>query len=151
MLPALLALLLAAPPSIPPDKAAISRARFIADTDALFRRMDLNSNGQLDRSEIELFQRNQANDAAVARNRTTFAQLDTDKDGKLSQSEFDRFAPPPNTANATPMLTRMDVDRSQSISLTEHRAAMLINFNRLDTDRDGVVSQAEMKAGGLAR
>ena len=151
MLTALLALLLAAPSPHTPNKAAITRAKFISDTDALFRRMDLNANGQLDRTEIELFQRNQANDAAVARNRATFALLDTDKDGKLSQSEFDRFSPPPNTANATPMLTRMDVDRSQSISLAEHRAAMLSNFNRLDTDRDGVVSQAEMKAGGLAR
>ena len=38
------------------------------------------------------------------------------------------------------MLGRMDGNRDRQISLAEHRAAMLANFDRLDTNRDGVVS-----------
>ena len=151
MLTAFLALLLAAPSPAPANPPIIGRPKFIADMDALFRRMDANANGQLDRAEIERFEYDQAKEAAVARNRAAFAQLDSDHDGKLSPGEFDRFNPPPNTANATPMLTRMDRDRSQSISLAEHRTATLANFDRLDVDKDGIVTPAEMKAGGISR
>jgi len=133
------------------QQPAVSRARFISDMDSLFRRMDLDSSGQINRKEIEQFQRAQAESEARQRNRAVFAQLDTDKNGQLSPEEYDRFNPPPNTANATPMLTVMDRDRNQSISLVEHRQAKLINFDRLDTNKDGVVTPEELKAGGAVR
>jgi hypothetical protein len=31
----------------------------------------------------------------------------------------------------------------------EHRAATVANFDRLDADKDGIVTAAEMKAGGI--
>ena len=128
---------------------SISRARFISDMDAQFRAMDDDRNGQLDAAEIESSQRAQASREASKRNQTLFALLDTDKDGKLTAEEFDRFNnPPPNTANAAPLLGRMDSNRDRKISPAEHRAAMLLNFDRLDTDHNGIVTVAEMKAGG---
>ena len=130
---------------------SISRARFIADMDAQFRAMDSDRNGQLSAAEIEVSQRAQASGEASKRNRTLFTLLDTDKDGKLTAAEFDRFNnPPPNTANAAPLLARMDGNRDRQVSAAEHRAAMLVNFDRLDADHNGIVSAAEMKAGGAA-
>jgi Ca2+-binding EF-hand superfamily protein len=130
---------------------SISRARFIADMDAQFRAMDSDRNGQLSAAEIEVSQRAQASGEASKRNRTLFTLLDTDEDGKLTAEEFDRFNnPPPNTANAAPVLSRMDGNRDRRVSSAEHRAAMLVNFDRLDTDHNGIVSATEMKAGGAA-
>ena len=141
-------LLLSAGRAIGQD-GSISRARFIADMDAQFRAMDSDRNGQLSPAEIEGSQRAQASSEASKRNRTLFALLDTDKNGKLTAEEFDRFNnPPPNTANAAPVLARMDGNRDRQVSPAEHRAAMLVNFDRLDSDHNGVVSAAEMKAGG---
>ena len=34
----------------------------------------------------------------------------------------------------------MDGNRDQQVSLVEHRTATLANFDRLDTDRNGVVT-----------
>ena len=47
------------------------------------------------------------------------------------------------------MLSREDSNRDQQISLVEDRVATLANFDRLDADKDGVVTSAEMKAGGI--
>jgi hypothetical protein len=44
----------------------------------------------------------------------------------------------------------MDSNRDGQVSATEHRAAMLVNFDRLDTDHNGTVTAAELKAGGAA-
>jgi len=68
----------------------------------------------------------------------------------LSATEFSKLMSAPPTADATPMLTREDGNRDQKISLVEHRAATLANFDRIDADKDGVVTAAEMKAGGIA-
>jgi len=148
-IPAATILILAAPALAQPG--AISRAKFIADMDARFRALDDDGNGQLSPAEIEASQRAEASATASKRNSTLFALLDADKDGKLTPEEFDKLNnPPPNTANADLMLGRMDGNRDRQISVAEHRAAMLANFDRLDTNRDGIVGPAELKAGGAA-
>lgn len=137
----------------PPAAATVQplpRAQFIRDMDGEFRKMDADKNGQLARTEIEQYQKLQAVAQAAARNKATFAQLDTDKNGQLSPAEFARLVQPPPAANPQPMLARMDGNRDQQISLIEHRTATLANFDRVDTDKDGYVSAAEMKAGGIA-
>ena len=134
----------------PPAGAPLSRAKFIAGMDAEFRKMDADANGRLSRAEIERFQNVQALAQAQERNKALFAQLDADKNGRLSQAEFAKMATAASTANAQPMIARMDGDRDDQISQVEHRTATLANFDRLDTDRDRVVSPAEMKAGGIA-
>jgi Ca2+-binding EF-hand superfamily protein len=130
--------------------APLPRARFIADMDTEFRKMDADKNGQLTRLEIEQYQKLSALAQAEARNQALFAQLDADKSGQLSKAEFARLVTPPPPANAQPMLARKDGNRDNQISLVEHRAATLANFDRLDADKDGNVTAAEMKAGGIA-
>ncbi len=130
---------------------AISRAQFVAQMDSQFRKMDSDQNGQLTRAEIEKFQTEAAVAEAKARNRARFAELDTNKNGQLSPAEFAAAAPPPAAANGQPTIARGDRNRDQQISLAEHRIVTLANFDRLDTNRDGVVTPAEMKAGGIGR
>jgi Ca2+-binding EF-hand superfamily protein len=129
----------------------IPRAQFIAQMDSQFRSIDADKNGQLTRAEIEQHQQQSAVAEAKARNRAQFAELDVNKNGQLSPAEFAKLTPPAAAANAGPMLAREDINRDRQISLIEHRSATLANFDRLDADKDGVVSAAEMKAAGIAR
>lgn len=133
----------------PAGPKPLQRTAFLAEMDSQFRLMDSDKNGQLTRIEIEQFQKLQAVADAQARNRSLFMQLDVDKNGQISAAEFAKLVTPPPAANAGPMLSREDSNRDQQISLVEHRIAMLANFDRLDADRDGVVTPAEMKAGGI--
>ena len=129
--------------------APLPRAQFIAGMDGEFRKMDADKNGQLTRAEIEQFQTQQLAAQAQARNKALFAQLDKDKNGQLSKAEFATIATPAPVANAQPMIARMDGNRDSQISLSEHRIATVANFDRIDSDKDGVVTAAEMKAGGV--
>ena len=153
--PSLLALALLVPAPLLAQAAApaaqpIPRAQFIADMDVQFRKMDADKNGQLTRVEIEQFQKLTAIAEAQTRNRTLFAQLDADKNGQLSPAEFAKVTAPAPAANGQPMIARMDSNRDSQVNLIEHRTATLANFDRLDVDKDGVVTPAEMKAGGIA-
>jgi Ca2+-binding EF-hand superfamily protein len=126
----------------------MARAQFIAEMDSQFHTIDTDKSGQLTRPEIEQFDKLSADARAKARNRALFAQLDTNKNGQLSPTEFAALTPP-SVANPQPMLTREDLNRDGQISLVEHRSAALANFDRLDTDKNGVVSLTEMKAAGI--
>lgn len=128
----------------------IPRANFLADIDAEFRKMDADKNGLLTRVEIEQFQKLQAVAQSAARNSALFAQLDSDRNGQLSPAEFAKLSTPPEIQGAQSVLARMDGNRDGQISQVEYRTATLANFDRLDTDKDGVVTPAEMKAGGIA-
>lgn len=131
------------------SEAPLPRTQFMAGMDGEFRKMDADKNGQLTRTEIEQFQTQQLAAQARARNKALFGQLDKDKNGQLSQAEFERIATPAPVANGQPMIARMDGNRDSQISLAEHRTATLANFDRVDSNKDGVVTPAEMKAGGV--
>ncbi len=138
-----------AKPAAPAGGAPLARAQFITDMDSEFRKMDADKNGQLTKTEIEQYQKLQAVAQAAARNKALFTQLDTDKSGQLSKAEFAKIATPAPAANAQPILASRDVNRDGQVSLVEHRTATLANFDRLDSDKDGIVTPAEMKAGGI--
>lgn len=137
------------PPQQPAGPQPILRAAFIAQMDAQFGKMDADRNGQLTRTEIEQFEQQWALAEAQERNEALFDQLDVNKNGQLSAKEFAKLVTEPAAVSAGPMLSREDGNRDGQISLAEHRAATLANFDRLDADRDGVVSVDEMKAGGI--
>ena len=138
-----------AKPATAPAVQPIPRAVFLSNMDSEFKRMDTDRDGALSRKEIEDYQASQIIAAAQARKRALFAALDTDHNGVLSQAEFMRFPSNEQAPNAAPMIAHFDTNRDSKISQVEYRAGTLANFDRLDTDKDGVVTAAEMKAGGL--
>ena len=148
--PPLLLLALAVSSGTMAQSAPLPRAQFIAEMDGQFRKIDADKDGQLTRIEIEQFQKASIVAAARARNRALFAALDTDKSGQISPAEFLRV--PMNTPNANPaQILNFDTGRDGKVSLIEHRTATLANFDRLDTDKDGNVSPAEGRAGGVIK
>ena len=151
-LPIATAAMLAAAPNVAqtPASTTVSRIQYIASMDGEFRKMDADKNGQLTAIEIEQYQKLSAVAQAEVRNRAMFEQLDTDKSGQLSKTEFAKMITPPPAGNAQPILARMDSNRDRQVSLVEHRTATLANFDRLDADKDGNVTAAEMKAGGVS-
>ena len=118
--------------------------------DAQFRAQDPNGDGKLTRAEIEASERAKTLAAAQAQNRAIVAQLDADHNGVLYPNEFAGLVQSPPLPDVGPIMTRLDSNRDQVVTLVEYRAATLANFDRLDTDHDGVVTGAEMRAGGLA-
>jgi hypothetical protein len=134
----------------PAGPQPILRATFLAQMDAQFGKIDTDKNGQLTRTEIEQFEMDKALAEAQARNDALFDQLDVNKNGQLSAKEFAKLVTAPPKPNATPLLSREDSNRDGQISRIEHRTVTLANFDRVDSDKDGVVSAAEMKAGGVA-
>jgi Ca2+-binding EF-hand superfamily protein len=139
-------------PAAPPAQTApdLSRAQFIATMDAQFRAQDPNNDGKLTRAEIEASERAKTLAAAQAQNRAIFAQLDLDHNGALSPAEFAGLVQNPPLPDVAPIMNRLDANRDQVVTLVEYRAATLANFDRLDTDHDGIVTGAEMRAGGIA-
>lgn len=134
-----------------PATPALPRATFIANMDLEFRKLDVDRNGLASTREIEESQRTGAAAEAQSRSRALFAELDRDRNGVLAPAEFAAMQDLRPRADAEPMLRRFDANRDRSISLIEHRAATLRNFDRLDTDMDGLVTQLEMRAGGTPR
>lgn len=128
----------------------LARAKFIAQMDAQFRKMDSDGNGQLTAAEIGEFEKQKALAEAQARNRALFNELDSNRNGQLSPTEFAKLVKEPSAGSVPGMLSRADSNRDSQVSLVEHRIAMLVNFDRLDTDKDGVVTATELKAGGIA-
>ena len=138
-------------PAQAPAAPSIPRATFLANMDSDFAKMDSNHDGKIVKAEIEASLRASAMQEIMRRNRATFGQLDTDKNGQLSAAEFSQFHADPPPPNATPMLQHFDTNKDATISQVEFRAGTLANFDKLDSDKDGIVSAAEMRAGGIIK
>lgn len=131
------------PPPIP-------RASFIATMDGEFHKVDANKDGLLVLAEVEQYQRAAALAQAQRNSRAAFVALDTDRNGQVSAAEWAKLPLTPSRTNPAALMG-FDSGRDGKVSLLEHRTATLANFDRIDTDKDGVVSAAEMKAGGVRR
>ena len=153
VLPALVAAasVAGAQPAKPAAAQPVARTGFIANMDAEFRKMDSNGDGAVVAKEVESFQRVQALAQARNNNRRTFAALDTDRNNQISPAEFSRLTANPPPTNPQVMLQRFDANRDGRIGMVEFRAGTVVNFDRMDTDKNGLLTAAEMKAGRLAR
>ena len=130
----------------------LSRAEFIQQMDAEFRRFDGNGNGTVLPAEIAAAQRKTAETEALRQNQAIFASLDKNRDGTLSAAEFAGLVNPAAIAvDPAPLMTQLDTDRDGVVTLVEYRIATQANFDRIDTDRDGVVTVAEMRAARIVR
>ena len=143
---------LLAPASLVAQVAAqpLPRATFSATMDGEYRKIDINKDGQLTRAEVDASQKAAITLQVQARQRAVFATLDGDRNGQLSFAEFSRVPVNPQRTNPD-VLMRFDTNRDSKVSLIEHRTATLANFDRLDVDKDGIVSPAEIKGGGIGR
>lgn len=129
----------------------IPRATFILTMDAEFRKMDADKNGLLTRQEIDGFLRATSVLAAQQRNAALFQALDKDQNGQLSALEFGGLPMSVAQPSAAQDLAQVDANRDGQATLIEYRAGKLVNFDRMDADKDGVVSPAEMRAAGLIK
>ena len=153
MFAALGAALLAAPiaaqaPAVQP----LGRAAFIASMDSEYRRLDANNDGSATRAEVEANQRRILADVATRNAQAQFARIDTDRNGQISSAEFLRAAAgSPQRVDVTRQMGRLDANRDGKVTIVEYRTLTVANFDRLDTDKDGILSAAEQRAGGYAR
>ena len=113
--------------------------------------MDADKNKIVTKAEIEQFQRAAGLLRAREAARALFVRMDTDKNGQLSFAEFERSAITPPRPNPAPIFAQHDLNKDGRITLVEYRTAKLANFDRMDSDKDGIVSVAEMKAAGLVK
>ncbi|MDG2003111.1 MAG: hypothetical protein P8J20_07255 [Novosphingobium sp.] len=130
-----------------PASDDLTRVDFIAAMDGEFRSRDADNNGYFTRVELVKFERGLAQATALNQNRQLFMQLDTDKNGVVSPNEFAVLVSEPPLPDVMPQMKRFDQNSDRKVTIVEHRAATLANFDKLDTDFNGIVTGAEMKAG----
>jgi hypothetical protein len=147
----IIGLVTAAPVLAQSASQPIPRASYLGVMDSEFRKIDSNNDQKLVRAEIEQFQRSGAAAQLTARRAATFAQLDRDKNGQLSPAEFAAVPINVPAPDAGPLLTQLDLNKDQAVSLVEYRTVKLANFDKIDTDKDGVASVGEMKAAGIIK
>ena len=143
----------AAKPAAKPAAAAQvpTRANLVRQTDGSFKAIDTNSDGTLSAAELGVAEgKVQQQRIAQLRGRADaeFAKLDTNKDGSLSKAEFMAVAPTPSSAtpNGAAIVTTLDKNKDGKVTADEFRAPRLAAFDRIDTNHDGTLSQAERQA-----
>jgi hypothetical protein len=128
----------------------VSRAVYMSRIDNGFGEIDTNKDGYASRAEIEA-----AETRAIAARKTqqlkqreaAFRQMDKDKSGSLSLTEFNApvAAQAERKADATPRLNRLDTNKDGRVSMVENRAPASAQFDRLDTNKDGILSVEEQR------
>lgn len=139
-------------PAQPSSAEPLSRSNFLATMDSEYRKLDSNRDNVVSRAELAAHQQKLAQAAIADRARALFASIDSDRNGQISVDEFIRAnsAQAPKTDVAA-ILARLDSNRDEKVTLVEYRTLTLATFDRLDTDKDGVLSVAEQRAGGFVR
>lgn len=108
------------------DRTAVDRTKA---RETAFNRMDTNKDGSLSREEM--------NAAATRR----AARLDADKDGKVSRAEFVSVGKA--TAKREARFTKLDKAGVGTLPLERFVAVHLRRLDRMDANKDGVISRAE--------
>lgn len=125
----------AAPTQPRAAKPDLTRAEAQTRAQAMFARMDGNGDGTLNEA-----------DRAVMQDRR-FQQMDTDRNGALSRAEFEAMHAKRGERGGR-MAKRAGAPAQTEAQKAERKAEM---FARLDTDRNGSVSRAELDAARSAR
>lgn len=111
------------------------------DAQAFFERFDVNGDGQITREEISV----------VRAERLT--EVDADGDGFVTADELEAAAAERARERVARIIELRDADGDGKLSLEEmepgERASA--RFNRVDQDRDGIISQAEFDAARADR
>ena len=127
----------------------ITRAQVQTELNAAFGRVDTNKDGVINLAEANAAQQRLLveQSAQIAKNvEAQFAKLDTDKNGQLSMAEFKAGSPTPKVASGDAILKLLDANKDGKVSAAEFNAQRLAQFDRVDTNRDGIVTQTELQA-----
>ena len=137
------AFLLPLPALAAPDMPAPSPTQSKPRPSSGLMRYDTNGDGVVDRAEWDAGQE------------ARFKQLDTDKDGKLTQDELFGRTPSADRNNVLPTdrqvqrqssyFRLMDTDRDGFVSKAEFMAQAERNFQRCDLNKDGRINTAECR------
>ena len=151
---ALLVLASPATAQAPAASTNITRAQVVSELNAAFGRVDANKDGVITLAEATAAQQRVAAETAaeIAKSaETQFAQLDKDKNGQLSLAEFKAGAPKPRMTSADQLLKLLDANKDGKVSSTEFQAQRLGQFDRVDTNHDGIVTPLERQAAAQVR
>ena len=139
----------AAKPAAQPAQA-LTRATLVRQLGASFKAVDTNGDGTLSVAEVGAAElKGLQNRAAAVRSRVEaeFNKLDTNHDGQLNKAEFMAALPAaPTSANGTAVVTQLDKNKDGKISVDEYNNPRLAAFDRLDSNHDGTISEAERQA-----
>lgn len=144
----LLLLLQAARPAAAASPADLStKAGVEAEAKTLFRTLDANKDGKVERTEAQAFHSKAITfSERLQREATaTFIRLDSNKDGMLSRQEYLAIA------GTMPPAKEMwfdgnDANKDGRVELSEAVRRVQVTFDALDTNKDGKLSAQEKAA-----
>lgn len=131
----------------------VSRMELSTELNSDYADLDADKDGKVTGEEIKarLLKKAEADLAVLKKARDeSFTKLDANGDGSVSRAEFEEKAPLPKIKDPAEMvtarLTRFDTDKDGAITQDEFRAPTLTNFDKMDLNKDGMLSVAEQKA-----
>jgi Ca2+-binding EF-hand superfamily protein len=149
------ALALAASPALAQTQPAaqdqtLTRAIVLDESQASFKSIDSNNDGNLTKAELEASQAKALQQANAARDKdieADFKKLDSNNDGSISLAEFKAVAPQVRV-RMTPdqAVAEFDSNKDGKITLEEYRKPRLAAFDKADANHDGTVTMQELQA-----
>lgn len=138
----------AAPATARPSASASSRTDLVRGLNESFKKIDTNNDGNASSAELNAFaarMRDARANAYVRQQDESFAKFDTNKDGQISKDEFRRATakPEPAPVDSAALVAKLDRNGDHMINSSEYGAVILANFDRLDSNHDGILSDKE--------
>ena len=125
----------------------LTRAQLTQKVEADFKASDANGDGKISKAEIQAALQRRATQATAIvhqQQQAEFNKLDTNKDGKLTLAEYQagtQLTLRPEAVNRR--LQQLDTNKDNSVTLAEFRTSMIGEFDKLDRNKDGVLSAQE--------
>lgn len=121
----------------------VSKAVFLKNVDDEFTKTDSNGDKIVTSAELEAFRAALIAARRRKANEALFTRLDTNKDGVVSKGEFAAMIGPMPKVNVSGLVARIDTNKDAKITPAEFRANALLDFDRMDTNKDGNLDASE--------